>query len=321
MRDPQAKAEKPMKANVYERITAQIVSELEKGIRPWLKPWNVEHAFGRIVRPNRVNGAAYRGINVFMLWAAAAERGYSSPTWMTFKQASERGGKVRKGEKGSLVVYASTVTRNEVDPYTGEQQQRDIPFMKGFMVFNAEQVEGLPTHLYAQTEPVVDPVRRIKRAETFFASTGAKISNGGNRAYFSPLEDRIQMPPFEAFMEPEAYYATLAHEMTHWTKTAARLDRDFGRKRFGDSGCAMEELVAELGAAFLCADLGLSPEPREEHAAYLGHWLKVLKADKRAIFSAAAHAQRAADFLEGFQPKEVATADGMEGAKQGQVAT
>jgi antirestriction protein ArdC len=310
-----------MKANVYERITAQIVSELEKGIRPWLRPWNVEHASGRIVRPNRVNGVNYRGINVLMLWAAAAERGYSSPTWMTFKQASERGGNVRKGEKGCLVVYANTVTRTEVDPDTGEQQERDIPFMKGFTVFNAEQVEGLPTHFYAQTELVADQVRRIETAETFFANTGAKIGNGGNRAYFSSLEDRIQMPPFQAFKQPEAYYATLAHEMTHWTKTAARLDRDFGRKRFGDSGCAMEELVAELGAAFLCADLGLSPEPRDEHAAYLGHWLKVLKADKRAIFSAAAHAQRAADFLERLQPKEVAAADGMAGAKQGQAAT
>ena len=121
-----------MKENVYERVTAHIVADLEKGIRPWMKPWNVEHASGRIVRPNRVNGVAYRGINVFMLWATAAERGYSSPTWMTFKQATERGGKVRKGEKGSLVVYSNTVTRSEADPDSGEQQERDIPFMKGF---------------------------------------------------------------------------------------------------------------------------------------------------------------------------------------------
>ena len=295
-----------MKADVYERVTAQIVAALEKGVRPWHQPWNAAHAAGRITRPLRANGQAYRGINVLMLWGAAAERGYSAPIWMTFKQALELGGNVRKGETGNLVVYANTITRTEADPKTGEEQERDIPFMKGYTVFNVEQVEKLPAHFYALAEPVTEKVERIEAAEAFFANTGAKVSNGGNRAFFSPSEDRIQMPPFEAFKEPEAYYATLAHETTHWTKTTARLDRDFGRKRFGDSGYAMEELVAEMGAAFICADLGLSPEPREEHAAYLAHWLSVLKADKRAIFSAAAHAQRAADYLHSLQPQAAA---------------
>ena len=302
-----------MKADVYERVTAQVVAALEKGFRPWHQPWNAAHAAGRITRPLRANGQAYRGINVLMLWGAAAERGYSAPIWMTFKQALELGGNVRKGETGNLVVYANTITRTEADPKTGEEQERDIPFMKGYTVFNVEQVEKLPAHFYALAEPVTEKVERIEAAEAFFANTGAKVSNGGNRAFFSPSEDRIQMPPFEAFKEPEAYYATLAHETTHWTKTTARLDRDFGRKRFGDSGYAMEELVAEMGAAFICADLGLSPEPREEHAAYLAHWLSVLKADKRAIFSAAAHAQRAADYLHNLQP-EAAAAQLVEGA-------
>jgi antirestriction protein ArdC len=295
-----------MKADVYERVTAQIVAELEKGVRPWHQPWNAAHAAGRITRPLRANGQAYRGINVLMLWGAAAERGYSAPIWMTFKQALELGGNVRKGETGNLVVYANTITRTEADPKTGEEPERDIPFMRGYTVFNVEQVEKLPAHFYALAEPVTDTVQRIEAAEAFFANTGARVSNGGNRAFFSPSEDRIQMPPFEAFKEPEAYYATLAHETTHWTKTTARLDRDFGRKRFGDAGYAMEELVAELGAAFICADLGLSPEPREEHAAYLAHWLAVMKEDKRAIFSAAAHAQRAADYLHGLQPEAAA---------------
>ena len=165
-------------------------------------------------------------------------------------------------------------------------------------------IEGLPAHFHAVAEPQLDPVQRIAQADGFFAATGADIRHGGNQAFYSPAEDRIQMPPFEAFREAEAYYATLAHEMTHWTKGNGRLDRDFGRKRFGDAGYAMEELVAELGAAFVCADLAISPEPRAEHAAYIDHWLKVLKADKRAIFSAAAHAQRAADYLGGLQPVE-----------------
>jgi antirestriction protein ArdC len=291
-----------MKADVYETVTAQIVAKLEQGVRPWFQPWNAEQAEGRITRPLRANGTPYRGINVLMLWGSATERGYGNPTWMTFKQALELGGNVRKGEKGSLVVYANTITRTEADPNTGEETDRDIPFLKGYTVFNVEQVENLPPRFHAPATPAAETVERIGHAETFFAHTGVRIGHGGNRAFYSPAEDRIQMPPFEAFAEPEAYYATLAHEATHWTKGPARLDRDFGRKRWGDEGYAMEELVAELGAAFLCADLSLSPAPREEHAAYLANWLKVLKGDKRAIFSAAAHAQRAADYLHGLQP-------------------
>jgi antirestriction protein ArdC len=303
MRNPLTKRKKAMKADVYERVTALIVAELEQGTRPWFKPWNAEHAAGRITRPLRANGQPYRGINVLMLWGAAAERGYVAPIWMTFKQALELGGNVRKGEKGNLVVYANTITRTETNE-NGEEYERDIPFMKGYTVFNVEQVEGLPARFYAQAERPADPVQRIEGADAFFAATGATIRHGGDRAYFSQVQDLVQMPPFEAFHEAEGYYATLAHEMTHWTKGTGRLDRDFGRKRWGDEGYAMEELVAELGAAFLCADLDLSPQPRDEHAAYIATWLKVLKDDKRAIFSAAAHAQRAADFLHGMQPQE-----------------
>jgi antirestriction protein ArdC len=289
-----------MPTDVYQRITDQIVAELEKGVRPWLKPWNAEHAAGRITRPLRASGIPYRGINVLMLWAAATAQGFNAPLWLTYKQAQELGGQVRKGEKGSLVVYANTITRTEQDEATGEDLEREIPFMKGYTVFNAEQVDGLPAHFYAVQEPALDAVERIERAEAFFAATGAVIREGGDRAFYSMAEDRVQMPPFVAFKEPEAYYATLAHELTHWTKHEKRLARDFGRKRFGDEGYAMEELVAELGAAFVCADLALTPAPRAEHAAYIASWLKALKDDKRAIFAAAAHAQRAADYLAKF---------------------
>jgi antirestriction protein ArdC len=290
-----------MKADVYEKITAQIVTELEKGVRPWFKPWNAEHAAGRITRPLRSNNIPYRGINVLMLWSEAMTKGFSAPIWMTFKQALELNACVKKGEKGSLVVYASKVTRTEIDGDSGNEVERDIPFMKGYTVFNVEQVEGLPEQYYAKAEPRLDAVPRIDRAESFFAATGASIQHGGSQAFYTMAQDRVQMPPFETFRDAESYYATLAHEMTHWTRHPKRLERDFGRKRWGDEGYAMEELVAELGSAFLSADLDLTPEPREDHASYIANWLKVLKDDKRAIFSAAAHAQRATDYLNGLQ--------------------
>jgi antirestriction protein ArdC len=289
------------KADIYTRITDQIVTELENGVRPWLKPWNAEHAAGRITRPLRHNGIPYQGINVVMLWSAAVAAGYAAPIWMTFKQAQELGAHVRKGEKGSLVVYANTVTKTEIDADTGEEEEHAIPFMKGYTVFNVEQVEDLPAQFYAPAQPRLDPVQRIDHAEEFFAATKADIRQGGNQAYYSVTNDYVQMPPFETFRDAESYYATLAHECTHWTRHASRLERDFGRKRWGDEGYAMEELVAELGSAFLSADLDLTPEPREDHAAYIASWLKVLKDDKRAIFTAASHAQRAADFLNGLQ--------------------
>jgi antirestriction protein ArdC len=294
-----------MKKDVYSKITDQIVSELEKGVRPWLKPWNAEHAEGRITRPLRANGIPYRGINVVMLWSAAMAKGYAAPQWMTFKQALELNANVRKGETGSLVVYTSKFTRTETDNGTGEESERDIPFMKGYTVFNVEQIEGLPAQFYPKPAPRSEQLPRIERAEAFFAATKAVIRHSGTQAYYSIGSDHVQMPPFEIFRDAESYYATLAHETTHWTRHEKRLNREFGRKRFGDEGYAMEELVAELGSAFLCADLELTPELREDHASYLASWLTVLKNDPRAIFTAASHAQRAADFLDSLQPGNV----------------
>ena len=286
--------------DVYSRVTDKIIADLEKGVRTWMKPWNAEHAAGRITKPLRHNGQPYNGINVLMLWSAAVAEGYSAPIWMTFRQAKELGANVRKGEKGELVVYANTIVRTEENA-DGEEVEHAIPFMKGYTVFNVEQIEGLPSHYYQLAEPVLDPVERIDHAESFFAATKADIRHGGNQAYYAIGSDRIQLPPFESFRDAESYYATLAHETTHWTRHPSRLDRDFGRKRWGDEGYAQEELVAELGAAFLCADLGITPEVRDDHAAYIGSWLEVLKKDKRAIFTAAAHAQRAVDYLHGLQ--------------------
>jgi antirestriction protein ArdC len=297
---------KAMKKDIYERVTQTIIHELEKGVRPWTKPWDAKHADGRIMRPLRANGLPYRGINVLMLWSEAVAKGYGTPFWMTFKQALELNAHVRKGEKGSLVVYAAKITRTETDSDTGEETERDIPFLKGYTVFNASQIDGLPDRYYATALPPQNTAARLGHADAFTAATGADIRHGGARACYTVAGDYVQMPPFEAFADAPAYYATLVHELTHWTRAPRRLARDLGGRRFGDEGYAMEELVAELGAAFLCADLGLTPGHCEDHAAYIGSWLKVLKDDKRAIFTAAAHAQRAADFLHGLQPDAAA---------------
>ncbi len=290
-------------ADVYARVTAKIVADLEQGVRPWMKPWSADHAAGKITRPLRHNGIPYKGINVIMLWSASMTKGYACPLWLTFKQALELGGHVRKGESGELVVYADSITRTETDD-KGEEVEHEIPFMKGYHVFNAEQCEELPAHYYAKAEaPALTPAARIERADRFFAATGADIRHGGTRAYYAEGPDYVQMPPFETFRDAESHAATLAHEITHWTKNNKRLARDFGRVRHGDEGYAKEELVAELGSAFLCADLEITPEVREDHASYIAFWLEALKNDKRLIFSAAAHAQRAADYLHGLQPQ------------------
>jgi antirestriction protein ArdC len=290
--------------DVYSRITGKIIADLEQGIRPWHRPWNADHAAGRITRPLRHNGIPYKGINVVMLWSAAVTKGYACPLWLTFKQALELGGHVRKGETGELVVYANSITRTETDS-KGEETEREIPYMKGYTVFNAEQCDGLPAHYTAKAEPpALTPMQRIDAADRFFSATGIEIRHGGTRAYYAEGPDYVQMPPFETFRDAESHAAVLAHELTHATKHSKRLARDLGRKRFGDEGSAREELVAELGSAFLCADLNLTPEVREDHAAYIATWITVLKGDTRAIFSAAAHAQRAADYLHSLQPQQ-----------------
>jgi antirestriction protein ArdC len=288
--------------DLHARVTDRIVAALESGVRPWMKPWNAEHAAGRITRPLRHNGIPYRGINVLVLWLEAEAKGFAAPIWMTFQQAKELGGHVRKGEHGSPVVYSSSITKEEQHD-DGTAEEREIHFLKGYTVFNVEQVEALPAQFYALAEAPKEHIQRIARAEAFAANTSAEVRHGGDRAYYAQGEDYIRLPPIEAFRDAESHAATLAHELTHWTKHKKRLDRSFDAKRWSDEGYAMEELVAEIGAAFLCADLAITPEVRDDHAAYVGHWLKVLKDDKRAVFTAAAHAQRAVDFLHNLQPK------------------
>ena len=292
------------KLNVFDRVTQKIIADLEQGVRPWQKPWNGDNAAHRIVRPRRHNGEPYNGVNILLLWDASINGGFQNPTWMTFMQADEYGAHVRKGEKSSFVVYANKVTKTETDEKTGAEIEKQIPFMRGYNVFNVEQIEGLPEKFLLKPEPpAVSPtVGRLESVDRFIKNTGAIIRNGGDRAFYTQGSDHIQMPFIDAFTDAESYYATLAHETTHWTKHETLMNRDFGRIVWGDEGYAKEELVAEIGSAFLCADLGITSEVREDHAAYIESWLKALKNDRKLIFTAAAHATRAVEFLKSKQP-------------------
>lgn len=289
------------RVDVYATVTDKIIARLEQGARPWAQPW--ASGSGGIARPLRANGQPYRGINVLMLWAEAESKGYASPYWLTFRQALQLGAHVRKGEHGSMVVYADRFKKTESNAQ-GEDVEAEIPYLKVYTVFNAEQVEGLPARFRTPSMSAQPAAQRIEAAEAFVVATGADITHQGDAAYYAPGADRIVLPALAAFRDAESYYATLLHELTHWTKHERRLARAFGAARFGDSGYAREELVAEIGAAFLCADLGITLEPRADHADYLGHWLNVLKEDKRAIFHAAADAQRAADYLHQLQTSD-----------------
>jgi antirestriction protein ArdC len=295
--------------DVYTRVTNKILIDLEQGVRTWQQPWDPNYASTSILRPLRSNGQGYRGINILLLWASSLEQGFTSPFWLTFKQADALGAQVRKGQKGSLVVYADTYHKTETDKNNGEEIETDIHFMKAYTVFNANQIEGLPEY-YTPSLPersATPTENRNEALDQFFSSTGIDIRQGGDRAFYALSSDHVQMPSFHAFHNAENFYATLAHETIHATRHPSLLTRDFGQQHWGDEGYAKEELVAELGAAFLCAALGITPEIREDHAAYIASWLKALQNDKRFIFSAAAHAQRAVDFLLSTQQQETKT--------------
>jgi antirestriction protein ArdC len=280
------------KRDVYARVTAQIINAIEQGVGTWRMPWHTSgrYAFSPI---NAASKKPYRGINTVCLWAAAQAKGYERGEWATYQQWQDKRAQVRKGEKATLVVFWKFANDSGESQEDGTECSRSrLLFTRGYSVFNAAQVDG-----YTPTVDCEMPMlERIAHAETFFRAIGADLHHGGNRAFYSPATDHIQMPPFGAFADSVAYYSTLAHEHTHWTATVARCDRQLG-KRFGDNAYAAEELIAELGAAFTCAHLGLNTEPREDHAQYLASWLRVLKADSKAIFTAASKAQHATDWL------------------------
>ncbi|RVH46865.1 DUF1738 domain-containing protein [Sinorhizobium meliloti] len=277
--------------DTYQRITDTIIEQLEAGTKPWIRPWRGSSR-GSLV-PRRATGEAYRGINVLTLWLASELAGYEENTWMTYRQAQDLGGQVRKGEKGSLVVKYGTFTPKERE----DDDERAIPYLKGYTVFNVEQIENLPDRFYRPAEELpATPVAHLETVETFVRNTGAAITYGGTTACYRPAPDDILMPDRASFVEEVHLYSTLLHEMSHWSGATHRLDRDLSG-RFGSESYAIEELVAELSASFLCADLGVAHDPRDNTATYLESWLKVLKNDKRAIITAAAKAQAAADYL------------------------
>ncbi|MFD2051931.1 ArdC family protein [Mesorhizobium calcicola] len=292
------------RTDIYARITDKIVADLEKGVRPWVQPWSKRNTVGRITRPLRHNGEGYTGVNVLLLWSEGIARGFSSPMWMTLRQANELGAHIRKGESGATIVYASRFTKTEKDA-GGAEVEREIPFLKAYTVFNCDQIEGLPDHCCRHADPVPNPVEPIEHAERFFGNTGATVRYGGDKAYYSPASDHVQLPFPEQFKDAASLVATKAHEILHWTSAPPRLNRDLSRYHHDKTDRAREELLVEIGASFICADLGIVPEmePRPDHASYLQSWLRVLQEDRRAIFSAAAHAQRAVAYLHGLQPR------------------
>jgi antirestriction protein ArdC len=283
------------RVNLYDEVTARIVTELEAGRLPWVQPWGKTGSAGPGLPRNALTARSYSGVNVLILWGAVIEHGFASQSWLTFRQAQEAGGCVRKGEHGVTVVYADRFTP-EAEKERASREGGDpkaVSFLKRFTVFNVAQCEGLRAGLASDPEPL--PEREIVPvAEEVIAASGVDFHIGGNRAFYVPSLDFVQVPPQPAFFEQVNYYRTCLHELTHATGHAKRLARDLSNS-FGSKDYAREELIAEMGSAFLCAALGIMPTVR--HADYIGSWLEVLREDNRAIFRAASAATKAAEWL------------------------
>lgn len=290
------------RVNLYDEVTQRIISELEAGRFPWVQPWDSHVADGPGLPMNALTGRRYSGINVLLLWGAAISGGFPSQHWLTFKQALEAGGNVRKGEKGTCVVYADRFVPEAEKTKAREtgEDAKAVPFLKRFTVFNVAQCEGLREGLAPDPAPL--PTREIiPHAEALIAATDADFRIGGSQAFYSPGGDFVAVPPQPAFREQINFYRTAFHELSHWSGAAHRLNRDLSG-RFGSKPYAREELCAEISAAFICAALGIVPTVR--HADYVGSWLAVLREDNRAIFRAASHASKAADFILAFDEGE-----------------
>ncbi|HCY54780.1 MAG TPA: antirestriction protein ArdC [Oceanicaulis sp.] len=305
---PRKALPRTQRADIYEEITNKIISQLEDGRLPWVQPW-ARNGNSSVAMPlNASTGRTYSGINILLLWGAAIERGFAGQSWLTFRQALSLGGNVRKGERGTTVVYADKfVPQSEKDRalQSGDEPSA-IPFLKRFTVFNADQCEGLPEHIAPQAPPVpeglIDPT-----VHAIISATGIDFRIGGDRAFYVPRHDYVQVPPPQAYFDTIDWHRTALHELGHATGHPSRLDRDLS----GSFGCrkyAFEELIAEMTAAFTCAALGIEPTVR--HADYIGSWLEVLREDKRAIVRAASQASKAADWILVFRPALEADAAG-----------
>ena len=293
-----------MKTDIYQTITNQIVAAIEEGAASYKMPWH--RSRNDITNPrNAVSNRSYRGLNIITLWMIAEARQFQSGTWATYQQWQERGAQVRKGEKSATVFFWKNLHEGR-DEQAGADDRRPHFVGRAYNVFNADQVDGYQ----APIVPVLSEQERVAEAERFFGAIPATITHAGNMACYVPTSDEVRMVPFGQFSSAAAYYAVLAHELTHWSGAKPRLARDLSG-RFGSEQYAMEELVAEMGAAFVAGQLGLPSLARSDHAPYIASWLKVLKSDSRAIFTAASKAQAAADYLASFsqsaeQPSELA---------------
>lgn len=288
----------PKSRDIHQVITDQIVNAIEgagDAQLPWIRSGQ------RLDRPQNIASRnRYNGVNILTLWITAMAKGYNSDVWGTYRQWQDKGAQVRKGERSSVIVFYKSYDVDTTDVSTGEDEKQSRLVARASYVFNADQVDGFRSNEPALPEaPLFDP---IANAEAFAAATHARIVEGGEVACFSPVEDMIHMPERRRFIgtqtstPAEGWYSTLCHELVHWSGAKSRLDRDLSG-RFGKESYAMEELVAELGAAFLCADLAITPDTRPDHAAYIKNWLQVLKNDKKAIFTAASKASQAAKYL------------------------
>jgi antirestriction protein ArdC len=276
-------------------ITDLFIAKLEAGTKPWVRPWA-----GSANRPLRHNGVAYTGINTLYLWAIADACGFQSPYWMTCKQANDLGAQIRKGERSAISVYSSMGRGVATDRVTGETTATSFRFMRAYSVFNADQIDGLPAHFYNRINtPMVTPTEKRRHVKAFFDAIPAAIEYRGTSAYYAPAPDKIVMPPAHLFKSPDHFASVKLHEIGHWSGAPHRLNRTFG-KRYGDDAYAAEELVAEIVSGLAGAELGLPAELLDNHASYLDHWLRIMRADKTAIIKAASKAEQALQFLKSF---------------------
>jgi len=282
--------------NLYQEVTLRILHELERGVLPWVRPWAA--TAGANVPCNAVTNRPYSGTNVILLWLAE-KRGWPTPRFLTFNQAKAAGGTVRAGEHGTKVVFMKRLIVKDKWPKAGEDDERMVPLMREYTVFNVAQCDGLPEHVInGKPMRTRNPDTRDELADDFVKATGAVVKEGAGQAMYVPSQDFIGIPMFAAFKDADKFYNTLFHELTHWTGAKARCDRSDGMEgRFGDNAYAAEELVAQLGAAFMCAEFAFDGECQD--ASYIAHWIRLLKKDDKAFFTAASAAQKAVDFLRG----------------------
>ena len=280
------------KRDIAAEVTGKIVAALENGAAPWVKPWNADSS----TPVNATTERRYNGVNVLLLYIAALDRGFSRMRWCTYNQAKGQSAQVRRGEKGTMITLWKPIQR-KTETKDGEEKKRGGLLLRHFTVFNVDQIDGLPEEMVTgPPRRILPEATRIAKAESFFEDIGAEVIHGGAKACYIPSADAIRMPVYADFEDAHNYYATMGHEHVHWTAPKKRLDRSEGlSNRFGSEAYAMEELVAELGAAFLCAELGI--DGQLQHPEYIASWLKALKGDKRAIFTAASKAKQAVRFL------------------------